>query len=99
MVESGDRRILFFKKISYSYIVFSVMAFLFLKGNIKQYTVECIFGGQREQSSNLHAQERLEVRILEEDGLKGQCILPSLPPIDEGRIPALDFWGWLNKQH
>lgn len=57
---------------SYSYIVFSsVMAFLFLKGSIKQYIVECTFGGHREQNSNLHAQVRLEVRILEEDGLKG----------------------------
>lgn len=26
------------------------------------------------------------------------AILPSLPPIGEGRIPALDLWGWLNKQ-
>lgn len=30
---------------------------------------------------------------------RDSAILPSLPPVGEGGIPALDLWGWLNKQH
>lgn len=57
---------------------FPIMASPILVGNVTWWT-----GGVRiwrEQSSYLHAPERLEVRILDADGLKRWCFIASSSP-------------------